>query len=292
MSFGRVILGDNQFLGVNHSNQAKAVQLYEQFSKPDAIIEVIGAAYEAGVRDFMFTTHDRFEPVFDEVRRSNLFPGMYYSPCLPYAHKYWSKLSAQSMPSVLKETLFQVNALQVIPAGLGLMLGNFGGFMKLLAEIEVLMCKGLPLRGVFLQNAAFDLLMSIEAHREIEAFAEGVKRRLGAEPGFITMNHPQAVDVLTNKIGLDRPWVCANYNLAGFRMNPKAETVVSSFASGKTRNIAMSVFSSGAAGGQASLRHVVDQCPGGGVDAILFGSSRPENIVANTRTILDNTPPT
>lgn len=291
MNFGRVILGDNQFLGVNHSNQAKAVQLFEQFSHPEAIIEVIGAAHEAGVRDFMFTTHDRFEAVFDEIRRSNLFPGMHYSPCLPYAHKYWSKLSAQSMPSVLKDTLFQVNAFQVVPVALGLVAGKFGSFMKLLTEIEVLMCKGLPLRGVFLQNAAFDLLMSIEAHREIEAFAEGVTRRLGIEPGFITMNHPQAVEVLCDRIGLERPWLCANYNLAGFRMNPATDKVMASFASGRTRNIAMSVFSSGAAGGQASLAHVVSQCPTGGVDAVLFGSSRSENIFANTRYILDHAPP-
>jgi hypothetical protein len=76
MSYGKAILGDNQFLGVNHANQAKAAELFERFKNPDAIIEVIGFAYEAGVRDFMFTTHDRYEPVFDEVRRSNLFPGM------------------------------------------------------------------------------------------------------------------------------------------------------------------------------------------------------------------------
>jgi hypothetical protein len=135
MSYGRAILGDNQFLGVNHANQAKAVELYERFSKTDAILEVIGAAHDAGVRDFMFTTHERFEPVFDEIRRSNLFPGMHYAPCLPYAHKYWSKLSSQSVPALLRDTLFQVNALQVVPAGLDLLAGHFGGFMKLLTQI-------------------------------------------------------------------------------------------------------------------------------------------------------------
>lgn len=288
MSFGRVILGDNQFLGVNHSNQAKAVQLYEQFSKPDAIIEVIGAAYEAGVRDFMFTTHDRFEPVFEEVRRSNLFPGMHYSPCLPYAHKYWSKLSAQSLPSVLKETLFQVNALQVVPAGFGLLKGNLGGFMKILAEIELLMCKGLPLRGVFLQNAAFDLLMSIDAKREIEAFAKAVKNTFGVEPGFITMNHVQAVDMLCNKIQLEQPWLCSNFNMAGFRMNPSPEAVIDSFASRRTRNIAMSIFSSGAARAEDSLKYVLGRHPEGGVDAILFGSSSPHNIATNSAAILNH----
>jgi hypothetical protein len=150
----------------------------------------------------------------------------------------------------------------------------------------VLMCKGLPLRGVWLQNAAFDLLLSFEAWDEIAAFAEGVKTRLGTEPGFITMNHPLAVHALCDKVGLERPWICANYNIAGFRMNPQPDKVVESFASGRSRNIAMSVFSSGAASGQDSLAHVIGQCPAGGVDAILFGSSNPANIASNTRAIL------
>jgi hypothetical protein len=288
MSFGRAILGDNQFLGVNHSNQASASRLFEKFAHPDAIVSVIAAAYDAGVRDFMFTTHDRFEPVFDEIRRSNLFPGMFYSACLPYAHKYWSKLSTQSIPVVLKDTLFQLNTFRLAPAAMGLLFGRFGGLMKLLTELEVLMCKGLPMRGVFLQNAAFDLLLSIEAYGEIEAFADVVTRRFGVEPGFITMNHPLAVEVLCDRIGLERPWVCANYNISGFRMNPSPQKVVASFASQRTRNIAMSVFSSGRTAGPASLEYVVAQCASGGVSAILFGSSRPENILSNTNVIMQH----
>lgn len=289
MSFGRAILGDNQFIGVNHANQAKAAELYERFAQTDAILEVIGGAYEAGVRDFMFTTHERFEPVFDEIRRSNLFPGLHYSPCLPYAHKYWSKLASQSLPQVLAGTVLQVNPLRIVPAGLGLITGRGGAFMKLLTEIEVLMCKGLPLRGVFLQNIAFDMLLAIEAWREIEAFARGVERRLGAMPGFITMNHPLAVEVLTGKIGLERPWTCANYNLGGSRTNPSRAAVEASFASGRTRNIAMSVFAAGAAPAREGLDHVIARCPSGGVDAILFGSANIGHIASNTAAILQGT---
>lgn len=287
MTYTRAILGDNQFLGVNHADQARAAQFYERFKSPDAILEVIGAAYDAGVRDFMFTTHDRYDPVFDEIRRSNLFPQMHYTPCIPYAHKYWSRLSTQSLPQVVGSLALQMNPLRILGAAVSGLFGRPGGVMALLVEVEALMVKGLPIRGVFLQNAAFDLLTAIGAHRELVAFADGVERRLKVLPGFITMNHPKAVEVLCDQIGMTRPWLCANYNLGGFRMHPSPAAVEASFAARRTHNIAMSVFSSGAGSAQSSLDHVVSRVGAtGGVDALLFGSSSAHHIAGNVKTIL------
>ncbi|MDP1577398.1 MAG: hypothetical protein Q8L76_11650, partial [Cypionkella sp.] len=104
-------------------------------------------------------------------------------------------------------------------------------------------------------------------------------------PGFITMNHPATVQALTERIGLDRPWVCANYNQGGYRMNPSSQMVRASFASGKTRNIAMSVFSSCKGLAQDALNDTLRAVDTGVVDAILFGSSNPKNIVANAEAI-------
>lgn len=286
MTYGRAILGDNQFLGVNHSNQAKAIELFERFKSPDAILEIMAAAYDAGVRDFMFTTHDRYEAVFDEIRRSNLFPGLYYTPCLPYAHKYWNQLSNKGPSALIASTLLQVNPLRIVPAALTLLVGRTLGLTHLMTEIETLMCKGLPVRGVFLQNAAFDFLMAMNLYGVIEDFAIAVTRRLGSVPGFITMNHPLAVEVLCDRIGLDRPWVCANYNAAGFRMNPSRQACEQSFGSRRTRNIAMSVFSSGRLPPEKALDYVLARVGEGAIDAILFGSSSEKNVRANVMKIL------
>ncbi|MFC6639857.1 hypothetical protein GV827_22505 [Sulfitobacter sp. JBTF-M27] len=287
MSYSRAILGDNQFLGVNHSDQLKAAKSFERFRNPDSVLEIIAVAYGAGVRDFMFTTHDRYDLVFEEIRRSNLFPGMQYTPCIPYAHKYWSRLSTQSMPRMLTSTAMQINPFRAISGGIALLAGRPAGLVRVLVEIEALMCKGLPVRGVFLQNAAFDMLMAVEAYRELEAFADIVTRRFAALPGFITMNHPRAVSVLCDKIGLELPWICANFNVAGFRTNPSKAEVEASFATRRSHNIAMSVFASGNSNGQSSLNYVISKVGDvGGVDAILFGSSSARHIKSNTRAIL------
>lgn len=288
MTYGRAVFGDNQFLGVNHANQAKAAELLERFSHPDRIIEVLGAAYEAGLRDFMFTTHERYEPVFDEIRRSNLFTDMQYTPCLPYAHKYWNRLSNDGLLSSIVTPLWQTNPLQVVPAALGILVGRTGALISLLTQVEILMCKGLTVRGIFLQNAATDFLLAMDRYRELEGFARAVER-LGAEPGFITMNHAATVQALTVEIGLERPWVCANFNASGYRMNPSPEDVRASFASGRTRNMAMSVFSSsGGEGAEAALAHVLRAMEAGAVDSVLFGSSSLRNIAANAAAILSH----
>ncbi len=48
-------------------------------------------------------------------------------------------------------------------------------------------------------------------------FADHVREKYSAEPGFITMNMPTLLDVL-EELGIDNPIVCANINKIGFRM--------------------------------------------------------------------------
>jgi len=282
MTFGKAILGDNQFLGVNHADQAKAVALNQQFTSTQAIIEVIGWAYEAGIRDFMFTTHDRLQPVLQEIARSNLFPGMAYTPCLPYAHKYANAMAEKGMLAVIMDNVKATSKMQLFGGVAKAVAGDLGGLMQLLVHVELLMTKGLPVRGVFLQNIIFDLLLGLNASKILEKYHRYVSDKLGVLPGFITMNHPAAVKVLCDEIGLEQPWLCANFNIGGFRTNPSNDAVRQSFASGKTRNIAMSVFASGALRGADALGYVKGAA---GVDAILFGSSRQANIAENARLI-------
>ncbi len=285
MNYGKAILGDNQFLGVNHANQAKASELYERFKNPDAILDVIAVAYDAGVRDFMFTVHDRYFPVFDEIRRSNMFPGLFYTPCLPYAYKYWDKMNEMGLVGVLMSTAGQIRIKDAVLGVLQLGVGDISGVAKCFIDIEVKMCAGLPLRGVFLQNLAFDLLMAFELHDAIEKIFNVVDKCYGCNLGFITMNHATAVDVLCNKIGLDKPWLCSNYNVSGFRMHPSKQQCERSFASGLTNNIAMSIFTGSHKSPRESLEHVASKMQDGHIKSILFGSADPKNLRDNVKII-------
>ena len=288
MTFGRVILGDNQFLGVNHASLSKAEQLQDRFADAEAILAVIGWAYDAGIRYFMFTTHDRLRAALREIVRSRLFPGLGFIPCLPYAHKYADSLSEGGLTGVVRDH-FLGNA----PKG-GLLasagrfaLGDFDASIQLLVEVEILMTAGLDVRGIFLQNLVFDLLLGLNAHRLLERFHRYVGERCAVTPGYITMNHPLAQRVLCDEIGIPAPWLCANFNVAGFRIHPSQTEVEASFANGKTRNIAMSVLASGSLSPSAAIAYARDF---GGVDSIVFGSGQRQHIEANVALIRSTGP--
>lgn len=278
MSFGRIILGDNQFLGINHASPSKAAELSDRFARPDAILEVLGWAYDAGIRDFMFTTHDRLQTVLHEIARSRLFPGMRYIPCLPYAHKYANTLTEGGMKAVFTEHIGGASKRGLAGGLARLAVGDFAALMQILVEIELVMMRGLPVHGVFLQNIIFDLIVGLRSNRLLERFHRHVSDRFKATPGYITMNHPLAQRVLCDEIGLTQPWICANFNMAGFRMNPAPQEVEASYANGRSKNVAMSVLASGALSAVESVDYVRRFQ---GVNSILFGSSRKSNIESN-----------
>lgn len=286
--FDKAIFGDNQFLGVNHASQAKALKLYSKFEDTDSIISLLGAAYDSGVRDFMFTTHQRYDLVFREIISSNLFPEMSFSPCVPYAHKYWNILSEHGFYGLIKSTFHSSNKICLLSSLTRLLYGNIDGLIKMLLDLETLACKGLKIKGVFIQNLAFDLIIALELFSLIEKFHNVVDSKFNAIPGYITMNHINAVDALCSKIGFNKPWICANYNIAGFRMNPSKNLCEKSFRSGKSYNIAMSVLASGSSGPEEALNYVINGLHSGHVHSILFGSSNPVNISSNIQKIKFN----
>ena len=85
----RVLFGDNQFFGVNHMSEEKARAQAMQFRDAQSMMRVLDSAYDAGVKVFMCTTHDRVGEIADIVRHSPLrYPDFEFYPCMPYAHKY------------------------------------------------------------------------------------------------------------------------------------------------------------------------------------------------------------
>lgn len=79
------------------------------------------------------------------------------------------------------------------------------------------MFAGLKTPVIFLQNVVVDLLLGSRMKEALRIFANHVKTRYNAEPGFITMNMLLLLDVL-DELGIENPIVCSNINKIGFRM--------------------------------------------------------------------------
>jgi hypothetical protein len=271
----RILFGDNQFFGVNHMSEEKARAQLVRFKDTAAIIEVLDAAYDLGIRTFMCTTHDRIGEVCDHMRRD---PARYrdfvYYPCMPYAHKYANSVGQVGVLETIRR--FAVGSVlgTVVRGTVGAITRDIHQLMRLLVDAEMKRFQGLSTPVIFVQNVVTDLLLGMRLHRVFAEFDAHVRRRYGAEAGFITMNVPRLLDAL-DEVGLENPIVCANVNKIGFRMSGGLAAYEQAIGTRRFRPIAMSVFASGAIPPAEALEYV---CAQPRIESIVFGASSRGNI--------------
>lgn len=272
----RLLFGDNQFFGVNHMSEERARAQAMRFSTTRSMIEVLEAAYEEGIRVFMCTTHERIAEICEHVREHpRQFADFQFYPCMPYGVKYANAVTEHGIIGALKRFLPQDGAFgALMKGGLAVATRDVKGLGELLIDAEMQMFQGLATPVIFLQNLVTDLLLGLGMHEALRIFAEHVKRRYHAEPGFITMNLPRCLDVL-EALGLENPIVCANINKAGFRMCGGIAAYEKAIATRHFQPIAMSVMASGAIPPRQALEYV---CAQPRIRSIVFGASGRANI--------------
>jgi hypothetical protein len=284
----RVLFGDNQFFGVNHMSEEKARVQAMRFQHIAAVIEVLDDAYAEGIKTFMCTTHQRMSEVCDHFRSNReKYPDYKFYPCLPYAHKYANAAAELGVLGAIRSFLPQENALgALLKGGMSLARKDIEGLADLLVGAEMKMFAGLDTPVIFLQNVATDFLLGLGFDEAFRIFADCVRERYQAEPGFITMNAPMLVQRL-NKIGIKNPIICANINKIGFRMCGGMQAYEDLITQGQCRLIAMSVFASGALPAREALEYV---CQYPQILSIVFGASSRRNI-AQTKQLIDRMTP-
>lgn len=280
----RLLFGDNQFFGVNHMSEEKARAQAMRFQDPDAIMAVLDAAYDEGVTTFMCTTHDRIADVCDRVRaQPERYEDFTFYPCMPYAHKYANAMTDYGMMGAVKRFLPDEGLFDAaLRGGMSLAKKDIEGITTLLIDAEMKMFQGLKTPVIFLQNVVVDLLLGLGFKEAFRIFADHVKKRYNAEPGFITMNLPKLLDVL-DELGIENPIVCSNINKVGFRVSGGVEAYEDALRNRKFRAIAMSVFASGAIPPKEAIAWVCEQP---NIESIVFGASSRGNI-RNTRELVD-----
>lgn len=272
----RLLFGDNQFFGVNHMSEEKARAQAMRFQSIDAVVDVLDAAYDAGVGTFMCTTHDRIALVADRVRANpDRYAGFSFYPCMPYAHKYANAVTESGMLGALKRFLPEEGLFDAaMRGGASMARKDIEGITTLLIDAEMRMFEGLRTPVVFLQNVVVDLLLGLGFKDAFRIFAEHVKRRYDAEPGFITMNLPTLLPVL-DELGIENPIVCSNINKIGFRMCGGLDAYATALREHRFRAVAMSVFASGAIPPEEAIEWV---CAQPNLAAVVFGASSARNI--------------
>jgi hypothetical protein len=272
----RILFGDNQFFGINHMSEEKARTQAMRFADIQEIIDLLDAAYDSGIHVFMCTTHDRIGEICAHVRsHPERYSKLEFYPCMPYAHKYANAVTEHGAIDALKRFLpAEGTLLALVKGGVSAATRDVEGMARLLIDAEMKMFSGLRTPIIFLQNVVTDLLLGMGIKDAFRIFADHVRERYNAEPGFITMNLPRLLDVL-EEVGIPNPIVCANINKIGFRMCGGVKLYEEEIASRKFRPIAMSVLASGAITPREAIEYVCRQRE---IQSIVFGASSKRHI--------------
>ncbi|MFF2371807.1 hypothetical protein [Agromyces sp. NPDC058110] len=272
----RVLFGDNQFFGVNHMSEERARAQAMRFQTTDAIMEVLDDAIDAGITSFMCTTHDRISEIADRVRADpKRYDGFSFLPCMPYAHKYADAVTELGMLGALRRFLPEEGALNaMLRGGKSIAKKDVAGLVTLLVDAEMAMFRGTRTPVVWLQNVVTDLLLGLGFVDAFAMFADHVRSRYDAEPGFITMNLPMLLPVL-ERAGIENPLVCANINKIGFRMSGGMDAYHDALEQRPFRAVAMSVFASGAIAPGEAIEWIFEQP---NIESIVFGASSRRHI--------------
>lgn len=280
----RVLFGDNQFFGVNHMSEEKARAQAIRFQHLPAVLATLDDAYREGIRTFVCTTHDRVGDICDHFRANRTeYPDYTFYPCMPYAHKYANAVTEFGIVEALRKFLPDDGAVRsMFKGGVAIASKDVDPLMQLLVDAEMKMFAGLSTPVIFIQNVVTDLLLGLGMDEAFRLFADHVRLKYHAEPGFISMNLPRLLDALERQ-GIENPIVCANFNKIGFRMCGGVDLYEKTIRERPCRLIAMSVLASGAIPPREAIEYVCGQPR---IESIVFGASTRNNI-HQTKSLID-----
>lgn len=280
----RVILGDNQFFGVNHMSEEKARAQAMKFSTVEAMMNVIDLAMETGINTFMCTTHDRVAEICNHMRAN---PAKYANyniyPCMPYAYKYANAITELGVVGALRQFAFKDLLNMAIRGSRTIVTRNFTELILMLIDAEMNMFKQLNTEVIFIQNITVDLMLGLGMREPFVEFARHVEKKYGAEPAFQTMNLPMLLQAL-EACDIKNPIVCSSINKIGFRMCGGRRTYENLLREKQCRPIAMSVFASGAIPTKDAIEYV---CGIKEIESIVFGASTRAHI-EETKALIDD----
>jgi hypothetical protein len=228
----KVLLGDNAFIGVNHTSQERARETLLRLNS-DRITGVMRTAFSAGAEGFVFSTHPTNLASLLKLKKEHpeLAFGIY--PLLPYAQGYIRTMNEKGSVAVLKEFMGKLSTGGKFRAFFG---GGVSAITmnpyKLLstfvdAEMDTVVqsaSQNCKLEGIFLHEIIVDLGVSLKLEELFRDYVNHVKDSFHIKAGLVTRNLPllagflRSIDQNPHDVVIMTP-----FNKIGFQMNPSRE---------------------------------------------------------------------
>ncbi len=271
----KIILGDNQFFGINHFDLEKGASIKKKFDSEEKIVSFIFEALALGMDGFMINSNDEGYKIISK----ETFPyqkEIHYS--IPYAHKYANLVNEEGMMSLLSHVVKNTSMISNLKSGARLVISrNLKNLVPLAVDLEVpkQLAKG---SHIYLQNIMTDLVLGLGRYDLIEQFIVSV-RKSGYKPGIVTLN-PIKLHKVISELGIDQKdlIICFNINDSGFNVFPNKQEVENFAKATHTfQKMGMSIFASGAGNIPQSIKYIKSL----NLDYVVFGTSRIKNVKAN-----------
>jgi len=278
-SMPRVVLGHNQFFGVDHLSSQRGAQRAAYFADVQNVITVIRLAHQAGANGLMLSTHPRAIAICDALRNDQeLRANLQIVPLLPYAQKYVTKANEVGMVRAVTGTLSEASMRDRLGLGVDfvrtVLRRDPVDMVRALIRLELRVFRSLPIPVVFLHDAISDLLLSLGTPKVFDIYRSTLLKRFGARAGVATKNLPLLLERF-QAWGLEVPVILTHVNKAGFHINPSLEAHEECLRDGQLEVMAMGTLASGFLKPIEAATYV-RQFPA--VKSVVIGTSTPSHI--------------
>ena len=233
-------------------------------------MRIIEAAVEAGASGYTFSTHPLNLQILAELKHSDVLKDEFeLDPVLPYAQGYVRLANERGMRGLVNETLSKLPVLDrartLVETGFSALRFDPIGLMKSFLDLELqpylnVKPENCNIRSVLLHEVLTDLCLGLGNVRMLNAFAQHIRERYHARPGFVTYNLVRFVEVFRQAgLALEDKTIMTPFNSIGYQMSQSrqsCEDCLSALAEGDI--IAMSIM----AGGYLKLDEAADYISG------------------------------
>lgn len=278
----KIILGDNQFFGINHRSQEKAEEMLKRFGNIDNIFEVYDNAFDCGVKAVMLNSNEKAMAICDRFRENKAKYGdIAWYPSIPYAYKYANMVNELGIFPAINEAIFKGNTtkgvLSMMAKGVTMAVTKDAlKLMEMLIDVEYKMFRDLNVKVFFLQNIITDLILGYGIKEIFEHFCEYLRKKYKVTPGFVTLNMPYLKSKFEDW-GIEDVVICSSINAAGFNMHPSKEEyekVIAANDPTKYQLMAMNVLASGS----ITVKESFDYINSLNIQSVVFGASSKNHI--------------
>lgn len=283
----KLVLGHNQFFGVDHLSSERGGKRAAFFSKMENVGAVIRLSMQYGAGGMMLSTHERAAEILAYVRQDpTLSQDLVLYPLLPYVQKYVVAANEKGMLNVVFDMLSGsswADKFNLIRKGSqALFSRDLKPVLSALMDLELKEFKGLRAEAIFLHDAFTDLGLALGTRDIFEFYLEQTEKKFKAQGAFATKNLPFLMESF-EKWGLPRPVVMTHFNKAGFHMNPSREECEQAAGARPVSIMAMGSLASGYLA-PAEAYEYLGQVPN--IDSVVVGASSEDHIRDTFTTVL------